>query len=62
LSLLGYSAAYFIVYTVGFRSLLRLVRCGPGAATPGSHSPIGREGATIKLLRQSADLDGARES
>jgi cytochrome bd ubiquinol oxidase subunit I len=62
LSLLGYSAAYFIVYTVGFRRLLRLVRCGPGAATPASHSPIGRESATIKLLRQSAGLDGSRES
>ena len=61
LSLLGYSLAYLIVYTVGFRHLLRLVRRGPGAPAPAALAPIGREHATVKLLSQPADLHRATE-
>jgi len=61
LSLLGYSAVYLFVYTIGFRHLLRLVRRGPGAVTPASPEPSGRQGATIELLGQSTGLDRATE-
>ncbi|HTV98291.1 MAG TPA: cytochrome ubiquinol oxidase subunit I [Steroidobacteraceae bacterium] len=61
LSLLGYAAVYLIVYTIGFRHLLRLVRRGPGAATAASPGPSGRQGATIELLSRSTALDRATE-
>jgi cytochrome d ubiquinol oxidase subunit I len=61
LSLLCYSAVYAIVYTIGFRHLLRLVRRGPGAVTPASPEPGGRQGAAIALLAQSTGLDRATE-
>lgn len=62
LSLLVYSLTYLIVYTIGFRHLLRLVRSGPGAPGPRESAPTGREHATVKLLSQAADLHRSTES
>ena len=62
LSLLAYSLTYLIIYTIGLRHLLRLVRRGPGAPAPTESVPIGRERATVKLLTQTADLHRSTEA
>jgi cytochrome d ubiquinol oxidase subunit I len=59
-SLLGYVVAYFIIYTVGFRYLLRLIRSGPATAST-TPAMLGGKSRIIGMLSAAPKLDPTAE-